>query len=65
MLICFLALFEEKLNKLLDHLNISRISGIRLYRISGSSIWNPAGYRISNKARYPVHPNFDPASAPA
>jgi hypothetical protein len=27
--IFFLALFEEKLNKLLDQLNISRISGIR------------------------------------
>jgi hypothetical protein len=29
MQIFFLALFEEKLYKLLDHLNISRISGIR------------------------------------
>jgi hypothetical protein len=28
----FFALFEEKLNKLLDQLNISRISGIRPYR---------------------------------
>jgi hypothetical protein len=37
--IFFLALFEERLNKLLDQLSISRISGrisgIRPYRISG------------------------------
>jgi hypothetical protein len=44
------ALFEEKLNKLLDQLNISRISGIRPYRISGRAIWYPAGYWISKKA---------------
>jgi hypothetical protein len=48
------ALFKEKLNKFLNQLNISRISGIRPYRISGriSSrvIWYPAGYRISKKA---------------
>jgi hypothetical protein len=50
----FAALFEEKLNKLLDQLNLSRISGriygIRPYRISGRPIWYPAGYRISKKA---------------
>jgi hypothetical protein len=54
MQIFFLALFEEKLYKLLDHLNISRISGIRPYRISGRisgrAIWYPAGYRIAKKA---------------
>jgi hypothetical protein len=33
--IFFLALIEEKLIKLLDQQNISRISGIRPYRISG------------------------------
>jgi hypothetical protein len=42
--------FEEKINKLLDHLNISRISGIWPYqisgRISGRAIWYPAGYWI-------------------
>jgi hypothetical protein len=38
----FLALFEEKLYKLLDQLNISRISG--------RAIWYPVGYRISKKA---------------
>jgi hypothetical protein len=52
--ICFLALFEGKLYKLLDLLNIGRISGIRPYRIfgriSGRTIWYPAGYRISKKA---------------
>jgi hypothetical protein len=50
--IFFIVLFEEKLNKLLDQLNISRISGIRPNRISGrisgSSILKrpdfPAGY---------------------
>jgi hypothetical protein len=46
MLSFFLALFEEELNKLLDQLNISRISGIRPYRISGRAIWYPAEYRI-------------------
>jgi hypothetical protein len=54
MQILFLALFEEKLNKLLVQLNISRISGIRPYRISGSSIWYLAGYRISKKAGYRI-----------
>jgi hypothetical protein len=38
----------------LDHLNISRISGIWPYRISGRisgrAIWYPAGYRIAKKA---------------
>jgi hypothetical protein len=50
----FLALFEEKVNNLLEQKNISRISGrisgIRPYRISGRAIWYPAGYRISKKA---------------
>jgi hypothetical protein len=36
--IFFIVLFEEKLNKLLDQLNISRISGIRPNRISGASL---------------------------
>jgi hypothetical protein len=51
-LIFFLALFEEKLKKLLDQLNISWISGIRPHRISSRAIWYPAGYRyrISKKA---------------
>jgi hypothetical protein len=53
MLIFFLALFEEKL---LDQLNISRISGIRPYQISGRAIWYPAGYRISIKAG--LHPQY-------
>jgi hypothetical protein len=56
MQIFFLSLFEEKLNKQLDQLNISRISGrisgIRPYRISGCSIWYPTGYRISKKAGF-------------
>jgi hypothetical protein len=51
--IFFPALVEE-LKKLLDQINISRISGIcpyRIsgicpYRISGSAIWYPAGCRI-------------------
>jgi hypothetical protein len=42
MLSVFLALFEEKLNKLMDQLNLSRISG--------RAILYPAGYRISKKA---------------
>jgi hypothetical protein len=42
MQIFFLALFEEKLYKLLDHLNMSRISG--------RAIWYPAGYRIAKMA---------------
>jgi hypothetical protein len=50
--IFFLALFEEKLNKLLDQLNISRISG--------STIRYPTGRRISKRpdylAGYPVNP---------
>jgi hypothetical protein len=58
MQIVFLALFEEKLYKLLDQLNISRksgrIPGIRPYRISGQisgrAILYPAGYRIAKKA---------------
>jgi hypothetical protein len=50
MQIFFLALFEEKLYKLLDQLNISRISGIRPYRISSRAAWYPAGYRIAKKA---------------
>jgi hypothetical protein len=58
--IFFAALFEEKLNKLLDQLNISRITGIRPNRISGRAIWYPAGYRISKRLDYlegyPVHP---------
>jgi hypothetical protein len=49
-MIFVVALFEEKLNKLLDQLNISRIIGIRPYqissRISGREIWYPDGYRI-------------------
>jgi hypothetical protein len=52
--IFFLALFEEKLYKLFDQLNISRISGIRPYWISGRAIWYPAGYRISKRPDYPV-----------
>jgi hypothetical protein len=36
------ALFEEKVNKLLDQINISRISG--------RAIRYPAGYRISKNA---------------
>jgi hypothetical protein len=40
--IFFIALFEEKVNKLLDQLNIGWISGIRPYQISGSTIWYPA-----------------------
>jgi hypothetical protein len=35
--IFFLVLFEEKLNKLLDQLSISRISG--------RAIWYPVGYK--------------------
>jgi hypothetical protein len=33
------ALIAEKLNKLLDQLNLSRISGIRPYRISGAPLF--------------------------
>jgi hypothetical protein len=70
--IFFLALFEEKLYKLLDHLNIrwisGRISGIRPYLISGWAIWYPAGSDIKKgpiirldirPAGYPVHPYFE------
>jgi hypothetical protein len=48
MQIFVLAPFEEKLNKLLDQLNISRISGIR----------PDTGYqkRPDYPARYPAHP---------
>jgi hypothetical protein len=53
--IFFLALFEEKLNKLLDQLKIScifgRISGIWSYRISGRAIWYPAAYTGYKKGR--------------
>jgi hypothetical protein len=57
----FLALFEEKLNKLLDQLNISRISGVLLYRISGritgSTIRYSPGGRVLKRADYPAgHP---------
>jgi hypothetical protein len=47
--IVFAALFEElfMVNKLLDHVNISRISSIR-------------PYRISKTAEYPGHPYFEP-----
>jgi hypothetical protein len=38
----------------LDQLNISRISGIRLYRISRWVIWYPAGYRKGWIIRYPA-----------
>jgi hypothetical protein len=57
MQIFFLALFEEKLYKLLDQLNISRISGIRPYRISGRIPDSKKG-RIIRPAGYPVHPYF-------
>jgi hypothetical protein len=46
----FLAFFEGKLNKFLDYLIISRISGLISSLISGRAIWYPAGYQISKKA---------------
>jgi hypothetical protein len=48
--IVFLALFEGKLYKLLDLLNIGRISG--------RTIWYPAGYWISKKAGLSGRPDI-------
>jgi hypothetical protein len=52
----FLAFFEEKLNKLFDHLNItgSRISGLTGYPAGQSGIRPDTGYK--KKAGYLVHP---------
>jgi hypothetical protein len=58
----FCALFEEKLNKLLDQINNSQISIIQPYRISGSSIWYPTGYQERPDIRpagYRCIPNFN------
>jgi hypothetical protein len=56
------ALFEEKLNKLLEQLNISRIpypvSGLTGYPAGQSGIRPDTGYqkRPDYPAGYPVHP---------
>jgi hypothetical protein len=47
--IFFLAFCEEKLNKLLDQQNISRISGILPYQISGTEYQKRRDYSVVSK----------------